>query len=57
VAAFFVCWPLVLAVLQMMGREDPALLPRGFEGYTSPSKSSRPEAEEAKARGACRGLG
>jgi hypothetical protein len=57
VAAFFVWWPLVLAVVQMMGREDPLLLPRGFERYTSPSKSSRREAEETKARRAYRGLG
>ena len=38
-------WPFVLAVLLMMGREDPVLLPRGFERYTTPSKSSRREAE------------
>jgi hypothetical protein len=41
----------------MMGPEDPVLLPRAFESYTSPSKSSRREAEEAKARRAYRGLG
>ena len=32
----------------MMGRENAVLLPRGFERYTSPSKSSRREAEESR---------
>jgi hypothetical protein len=43
--------------LLMTGREDPVLLQRGFERYTSRSKSSGREAEEAKARRAYRGLG
>lgn len=42
--------------LLVMGRENPVLLPHGFERYTSRSKSSRREAEEAKPRRAYRGL-
>ena len=43
--------------LLMMGREDPVLLPRGFERYTDRSRSSRSEAAEPHARHTYRGVG